>query len=283
MIGATRPTADDGANYAYVAALRMTEGETRLEALMPVVLDLYQSYVDRVMATGGAVPHGFSDADHDILKSNADYLRRRYFGSLRGAILAAGPTNKCPYCYQFRASQVDHYLPKAHFGEYAIYASNLVPICGKCNGIKLNRYQRSGGGRRYLHPYFDQLPMNSTPFIAAKLSIGSSVIITFHIVRSPEMSDELWDVLSTHFTDLDLGTRYMEEATETMMTMLSSFYTHFARGGAEEVHDQLTIEKRSKENWYGPNHWWPVTLGVLAESQEFCDSGFKILGPDPEL
>ncbi len=77
--------------------------------------------------------------------------------------------------------------------------------------------------------------------------------------------------------------RYMVDATNTMMNMLTSFYSRFERGGADAVHDLLMSDKRSRQNWYGPNHWWPVTLSVLAESQEFCDGGFKTLGPDPEL
>ncbi|WNG95005.1 HNH endonuclease [Mycobacterium sp. ITM-2016-00318] len=284
MIAATQPAADDEANYDHVAELRLAEnGEIRPSQLKPVVTDLYKSYVARVMAAAGPTPHGFSTADHDVLKANADYLKRVRFGPLRSAIRAAGPTRKCPYCYQASAKQIDHYLPKAHFGEYAIYAPNLVPICGECNGRKLNRFQRDGGGRRYLHPYFDRLPIDSPPYIVATLSVGTSVTIAFQVVKTPGISDELWQILTTQFSDLDLAARYMLDATDTMMNMLGSFYLLFELDGAQAIRDQLVMDKRSKETWYGPNHWWPVTLGALGESAEFCEGGFRSLGPDPEL
>jgi hypothetical protein len=68
-----------------------------------------------------------------------------------------------------------------------------------------------------------------------------------------------------------------------MMNMLTSFYSSFEDGGAEAVHDLIVSDKRSKQNWYCPNHWWPVTLGALADAQEFCDGGFRALGRDPAL
>ncbi|CDZ90276.1 HNH endonuclease signature motif containing protein [Rhodococcus ruber] len=220
MIGATPPCADDNANYAHVAAHRKRKGETRPEILGPAVLALYKDYMSCLVAAGGPEPNGaFTESDQQILKGNADYLTLANFASLRGAILSAGPAKKCPYCYQLAASQVDHYLPKAHFGEYAIYAPNLVPICGRCNGKKLNRYKRPEGGRRYLHPYFDRLPTGSTPFVTATLSVGASITIAFNIVKVPGISDEIWNILRSQFADLDLGTRYMEEAIETMMSM----------------------------------------------------------------
>jgi hypothetical protein len=278
MIGASRPPADDDANYAHVAALRMDEkGEARPMALMPKVFDQYKAYVARATATAGAVPDAFSREDNAVLGVNADYLDRAHFNSLRSAILGAVHLKKCPYCYRIRASEVDHYLPKSHFGEYAVYAPNLVPICRDCNGKKSNRYKRPEGGRRYIHPYFDPLPISSTPYLAAKLSVGTSVTVSFHIRSSPELSDELREVLTNQFSDLDLGTRYVEEATQTMTSMLYSLYTHYSRGGAEEVRYQLAVEKRSRERTFGPNHWWPVLLGVLAESQEFCAGGFAFL------
>lgn len=287
MIGAEQPQSEDAADYAYVADLRMNEGQARPLELMPTVLELYERYLTRIKAMEGPVPFHFSDADQDILELNADYHKRRArFRLLRQAIRAAGPKGRwCPYCYHIAVSAIDHYLPKAHFGEYAIYAPNLVPICGKCNGIKLDRFQRDGGGRRrYLHPYFDQLPIDSTPYIAATLAVGTSIEITFYLVRHPEMTDELWDVLNHHFTDFGLAERYMDEAIREITSMLDALYIYFHRDGAEGVRDLLENLGHSKQVYWGRNHWWPVTLGVLAESQEFCNGGFKCLGPpDPQL
>lgn len=289
MIKATQPFVDDHANYAHVIAHRKTLVESEAEALraeelQEAVFDLYQKYEERFANSAGPTPEpDISKADQDVLKTNSNYLRLTHFDSIKGAILTATQGNKCPYCYQLRASQIDHYLPKAHFGEYAIFVPNLVPICNECNGKKLNRYVLPGGGRRYVHPYFDQLPSNSFQYLDAEISIGSSVSIKFSVVRPTGVSDEVWCALRNQFVDLDLGRRYMEDATETMMSMLGSIYTHYERGGRGELRYQLEIEQHSKQLRYGRNHWWAVTLDTLAQSDLFCHGGFKALGPDPKL
>lgn len=283
MIGAKRPIADDELNYSHVAAHRKAKGELRAELLEPIVLAHYRHYLDRLGEAGGPSPdRRISACDLEVLTENAKYLSLVQFSSLRADVLAAASALKCPYCYQLRASQVDHYLPKSQFGEYAIYAPNLVPICGECNGKKLDRYRRPGGGRRYLHPYFDQLPSGPTRYLAATLKVGASVTISYEVAHPSGMSDELWAILDNQFRDLDLGRRYMEEASEMMMNMLNSFYAHFTRGGSEELNRQLLIECKSKTLRYGVNHWWPTALSSLAGSTDFCIGGFRSLGPDPD-
>lgn len=178
-----------------------------------------------------------------------------------------------------RATELDHYLPKSVFGEYSIYSPNLVPICRQCNGTKLNRYRLDAGGRRYLHPYFDKLPEGKVQYLSANISIGLSVTIEFEPFRPAQMSDELWNILCYQFEELKLGIRYMEDATESITGMIDVFYSNFDRGGATEVRHHLGVEKRSRERVYGVNHWWPVTLGALASSDEFCEAGFMCLGP----
>ncbi|WP_370185128.1 HNH endonuclease [Rhodococcus wratislaviensis] len=278
MIRAIQPVADDIANYRHVANERKREGRLRPDALAPKVLELYETYLVRVMDKDGPVADpSISDFDQDELEATAYFLKLAHFKILRTAILNAVYRSKCPYCYQFKATEIDHYLPKSKFGEYAVYAPNLVPICRTCNGKKLSRYMRLGGGRRFLHPYFDTLPTSPARYLTATLSVSSSVTITFELVQPPSMSDEIWEVLRNQFADLELGIRYVEEAVETMTSMLGSLHSHFDRGGAAEVTKQLQIERQSKEDMYGANHWWPVTLETLAKSQAFCNGGFKAL------
>jgi hypothetical protein len=79
---------------------------------------------------------------------------------------------------------------------------------------------------------------------------------------------------------LKLLARYETEAAEDMAGMLPVYYAHFQRDGAEELRHQLLLIKFGKENLYGPNHWWTVLYSALSESAEFCQGGFKALGPN---
>ncbi|CAN7448880.1 hypothetical protein LJR038_004881 [Acidovorax sp. LjRoot38] len=77
----------------------------------------------------------------------------------------------CPYCGLQKNITTDHYLPKQHFPQYAVFSLNLVPACTDCqmNGAKgewfpgaskkkgerPKRRPKRGSLERLLHPYFD--------------------------------------------------------------------------------------------------------------------------------
>jgi len=281
MIGATPPWTDDCANYVHVAQHRESKGELRPKRLMPTVFSLYERYMTRLYEAGGPNQHPFSSSERKVLSENADCLTLQLFQALRREILTSTPMNKCAYCYQIRAYEVDHYLPRSKFGEYAIYAPNLVPICTICNGKKSNRYKRDDGqGRRYVHPYADKMPDGSTVYLSAEVHVGKSVVVSYKLMQPNEIDDDLWAVVSSQFDDLKLLARYETEAAEDMAGMLPVYYAHFQRDGAEELRHQLLLIKFGKENLYGPNHWWTVLYSALSESAEFCQGGFKALGPN---
>jgi hypothetical protein len=278
MIGATETLAADVANYRYVAAEQKSKGNLRAHALEARVLELYLTYMDRVMDKGGPrVDPVISKIDQKELEKNADYLTRVRFKSMKEAIKNSTRWKKCPYCYQINATEVDHYLPKSKFGEYAVYAPNLVPICRTCNGKKLAKYTHPEGGRGFLHPYFDKLPDKPDLYLAASISVGTSVIITFMVVQPVSMAEEIWKIHRHQFAELDLAARYAEDSVETVTGMLSALEEYYSNGDAANVSSYLRLEYKSKERIYGPNHWWPVLLNALASSNEFCDGGFKVL------
>ncbi|WP_454737249.1 HNH endonuclease [Cupriavidus necator] len=75
--------------------------------------------------------------------------------------------NSCPYCGLQKNVTADHYLPKEHFPQYAVFSRNLVPSCSDCQSPAGKHHwfpgfttdetppQRRPSGR-LLHPYFDE-------------------------------------------------------------------------------------------------------------------------------
>lgn len=61
----------------------------------------------------------------------------------------------CPVCGRDGVGTLDHYLPKANYGEYSFFSLNLVPACDRCNNARNNLVQGELQGERPLHPYFD--------------------------------------------------------------------------------------------------------------------------------
>ncbi|WP_169447589.1 hypothetical protein [Laribacter hongkongensis] len=64
--------------------------------------------------------------------------------------------DECPYCgYPLPPRTLDHFLPKEHWPEYAIYANNLVPQCSSCAPIKGQRYYCNNHCQAmFLHPMY---------------------------------------------------------------------------------------------------------------------------------
>lgn len=282
MINACATATTDVDNFLHVACEEKSKGKLVADThKLRITTTLFDAYLDRVMDKAGPkVDSIISKEDQKELEKTDYYLKLAYFRDVRTSILKSARTTKCPYCYNLKATEVDHYLPKSKFGEYAVYSPNLVPICKTCNGKKLSKYMRHGGGRRFLHPYYDKLPALPVHYLAATVTVNHSVLIAFKLVRTAEMSDEIWTIFSHQFTELDLASRYTDDAVEMINTMLLSLRDHFRTGGRAHVAKQILIEQASKERVYGLNHWWPVTLGALAASNKFCDGGFNILDPE---
>lgn len=281
MKSAAKPSVDDSANYRNLASIRMAEGQPRLRQIESQVLAQYARYDSVLNDSSGPIPHGWGESDRIALRENYRYLSRAQFRALRGAILSAAG-GLCPYCHHLNASEVDHFLPKARFGEYAILSENLVPICSTCNPKKSVRYKSSGGrGRRYAHPYFDSIP--SEQFLWASVEIGSTVTLDYSISLSSGVSEPIAARLQAQFADFGLAARFGDEATQELGARLWSLYVYFDLGGAKKVSEYLHIECVSSMGMFGRNHWLPVALGSLSSSEAFCDGGFKLLGPAPEL
>ncbi|MDF1705825.1 MAG: HNH endonuclease signature motif containing protein [Aeromicrobium sp.] len=268
---------DDVANYDSIAKIRADDGEPRPQLLAGVVRGLYATYASQITAGGAPVPHCFADDERKALKENYEVLKRAQFDGLRSAILQAAG-GRCPFCHQAKANEIDHFLPKAIFGEYSVFSPNLLPICTTCNKKKSNRYKQ-GGVRRYVHPYFDALP--SEAFLRVDLKIDPNISVQFEVHPPGSMPQATARRLSRQFDDLGLAERYADEALEEMMDRLGSLYDYFDTEHAPGVEKYLRTDARSAAARRGPNHWLVLTLTALADSPAFCDRGFMRLGPQP--
>ncbi|WP_158972351.1 hypothetical protein [Chachezhania sediminis] len=74
-----------------------------------------------------------------------------YIGDLR--LSFAGET--CPMCGGQNPGELDHYLTKQKYPEYACLAYNLVPACS-CNRLRGENLFDPATRARVLHPYYDE-------------------------------------------------------------------------------------------------------------------------------
>jgi hypothetical protein len=215
----------------------------------------------------------------------AETIRSNYTVLRSGALVADGAmilarSRICCLCGLRATSELDHYLPKQLFPEFAVYTVNLVPVCGVCNKRKSEEYMTSLGGPAFIHAYLDQLP-SSEPFLRATLKFDDGIIPSFEVVQTPGLPDETYRVLASQFEHFHLDTIYSEEAVELLNEKSEAIEDYSSECGPTGVEKYLHREARSAARHLGLNHWKPATLTAAAESADFCGGGFRLLNLEP--
>lgn len=266
MINAGKPSVDE--EKLYRDAARNRDCAARLLEISDHVFSRYRQYVSGlgVCATGQ-----WSDHDSELLKGNVDTaavtrLRPAIFDSTQWI---------CYLCGNNRAGHVDHYLPRKHYPEFSILASNLMPACSYCNTIKGSKCSEVGGPQ-YFHSYLMKLPQEQ--FINVSLSFSETVVVEYFVDNSIP-SVEVGSI-AQQFADLKLAEMYTFEAVGYMNEQRNSYYQCFRSGGPQELQASLIRDARSVTAARGHNHWRAVLLHALASDVTFCSGAFTLLGEE---
>lgn len=89
-------------------------------------------------------------------------------------------TIMCPICGSEAVYELDHYVPREVMPEYSVHVRNLIPLCHRCNHLKLDEWLNDMGLRKIFNAYYDSVPNES--LLQAKISQGSSETLPSIIV-----------------------------------------------------------------------------------------------------
>lgn len=120
---------------------------------------------------------------------------------------------KCPYCGISEPSHLDHFLPRAKYPEFSIYAPNLIHVCSICNSTyKSDDVITPTGERKFFNPYFDVF-IETTQFLKCEIELNGSVYPSFKFYIEDLSAIMLYEytVIKNHFEAMHLQTRYMEQ------------------------------------------------------------------------
>lgn len=119
---------------------------------------------------------------------------------------------KCPYCGEPGSpTNIDHFLPRSEFAEFAFFSTNLVPSCDRCNQRKKAKiWENDTGVRRFLNPYVDNFL--GQPFfylLIQKDSVWDYNVPIFHVVWDSQYvrNQRDRDRCESHFLALDIINR----------------------------------------------------------------------------
>lgn len=219
----------------------------------------------------------FNFNENSVLKQNKDDLLSCYnsytkkvdeiFDLIKDAQIKCS-LKKCPYCGITIPKTHDHYLPEAKFPELAVHALNLIPCCFTCNQTKSDNWKNSTH-RTFIYFYSDTIPNERFISIQLYFSInGDSIGAKFFINRPLNISNNHWNIISSHYEKLKLIDNYNEIVNDEITEIFQICLSHVRNGGVDLnnfILDLITHE----ENTYGSNHWKVILMNALAGSIRF--------------
>src|SRR5699024_4855684 len=270
------PAIDEEALYNRLHKRRQSKAAKLLRNAKHQVFAAYSNYKTEKLSSLETIID-----DQDI----AEHLRSNYKVLRSGALVAEGAeilarSRICCLCGLRSTAELDHYLPKEIFPEFATHTLNLVPACGVCNKRKGEAYKTSAGTLAFIHAYLDELPAKEA-FLTATLSFDRAVLPSFQIIRTRGMTHDMFSILTSQFNHFELDKFYSEEAIELLTEKYFAIEEYFSNGGATAVKKYLHREAQSMTRHWGRNHWKPVILAAAAESEDFCGDKYKLLVPHP--
>lgn len=165
---------------------------------------------------------------------------------------------KCPFCGGIGTPRnLDHFLPKAFFPQYAFMPLNLVPACRDCNMDGKASAVITSAEEQPIQPYLDDSKFFGEQWIFATYHAaadGSPGQCRYF--ANPPMSWSATDRrrATHHFETFDLANRYSVKAAEHLVTVLTQV-NNLKRFGLSDADVRSTLLQPGADFAPFVNHW----------------------------
>ena len=177
---------------------------------------------------------------------------------------------RCPYCGTTLPRTHDHYLPESLFPELCLHALNLIPCCGVCNSIKGNNW-KNNNHRTFIYFYTDIIPTSQYLFVDLINSRNRNVLgARFKIIRPENISNNIWDIIDSHYNKLNLIDRYNELVNDEISEVADTCASHILDGGLS-ISGFIDNVLHRERQIYGLNHWRVVLMQSLSIDPYFAN------------
>ncbi|WP_424321111.1 HNH endonuclease [Lacticaseibacillus chiayiensis] len=173
----------------------------------------------------------------------------------RDCILDSAQTRICLYCGRRDYSDLDHFLPKSIFAQFAITPANLIPVCHQCN------VKKSTGifAEQIVNPYFEDI--NRIPWLVCNMKIidnrlSAQFMVDFRWPNRVIPSSEFEDKIRKHFSLFKLASDYGLWANEQISAYMPGWNAQIKGGNLEglvanfKYEIRILGEKESNQNNY---------------------------------
>lgn len=224
----------------------------------------------KIKSTSGIAPNVTTDEMVNLYDQKLVKLKqpgRTIYEKIRSAPI----NDRCPLCAQRDVGSLDHYLPKTDFPAFAITAINLVPACSSCNKIKLKQ-SATTAEEQTLHPYFDDV--ENEPWLKAQVIDTSPASFSFYVDPPSHWDEILKSRTKHHFNLFKLAKLYVSHAADELTNIRGTLVDLHAKTGMLGVRGHLNQQARSRRTAH-VNSWQTSTYQAMADSEWFCNSGFR--------
>ncbi|XTZ13614.1 HNH endonuclease [Micromonospora echinospora] len=256
---------DDDAAFRSISTSRRSKIDRYLlQAVEPSVLSAYAGYVK---GSGYAKKLASLEVDKDtraaLLRNYNSLSSDGSHRELRGRIMALTRNTRCPYCRRVDVVTLDHYLPKEAWPEFSVFSKNLIPVCMECNWKKLNKV--GAGLDRFIHPYFDALPI--VRVLSADIFAADGIAVTYRLEYSEPVSEELFKAWSYHFTELGLASAYEADAVEELAVLAEAVrILSEVDDPTASIVQHVTVQHLSLDGALGINHWRSALYKAIVDA-----------------
>lgn len=206
------------------------------------------------------------------------YIQTYYRGRLAyvRSSLKKAAGNRCTSCGGSRHDQLDHHLPKATYGEFACFVSNLVPCCGGCNQKK-KVYVGLTADTAFVHPFFDAIP--DQPYIRVTIAHQpSTIVFTLSFDDGAPFADaQMRARMRAQFELVDVNARVASEAIEFTTEQADTIIQECQGATPQAVADYLNRAADRLGRSSGRGSWRVAILRALAADPVFCGGAYRLI------
>lgn len=264
-----------------IAAAKRLPRKRLMRAARAEVFASYQEYEDAVPEVGGLDEAPLTTTQKEAMR-HAYTVETAPMTVLRANLLERIRVARCPFCGISETSTLDHYLPKEQYPEFSIFPKNLVPSCGVCNTLKRDRILIEGTDvRMFLHPCYDSVPDLAFLAVRARME-ADALFLSYRLIQPVGITAHTFQHLQSHFIKLNLADRYRRMGLEHLGGQYPALRRAYGMGeDAGRVAAKLIEGAEDFEEVSGPNYWLAKLYRALANNEDFCDGGFKVIEPQP--
>lgn len=169
----------------------------------------------------------------------------------------------CPSCgEEGTPNTLDHYLPKERFPHFAIVPHNLTPMCDICQQAKANDVLDGAGNKIFLHPYFDEFPIEQIIQLVIGRPFESPT--EFQLRPHEDLPDEFAGLVKRHMDGLEMDRRYGSFFRDEYLRLLR--LAKEARDHGLDIRENVASFKRLYR--LKAANLWPHIFYVAVEADE---------------